>query len=280
MTRSLHIGMPKTGSTAIQHALHADLLLANAGNVGKRRGWGALACGFSMNGARHERVEPWRHPITEAPVISDEDFCLADPDTALMLLRHWRPQRVTLVTRRFDHMVVSWWAEQVKHGETRPFPTWMDEVGWVAPQTLPDARRVRMDYVANVWQPNIVREYSDTVVADFYSDNNLGTPPPPQKANASLSHEATEALRRWQQRAHADHSTVQAAAKALADPAQRSHASLIDQETRQRLLWQDAQIRDAMKRRTIAHLRPMRLSLRTLDEREIARCLSILERKA
>lgn len=194
----VHVGMPKTGTTAIQALLAREDALANTNGIGKDPDWGRRAAGFTCDGAETYRVDGNIGPLLTRPVVSDEDLGLADEPTATQIKETLHATTTVVTVRPFPELCESWWSEQVKHGETRTLVEWMRMVALQPPEDCVDARRVRTDWVAYCWQPNVTLPYSRGVLEQFVDVLRLDVPVvsvPVQ--NVSLVPEATEALRRF-----------------------------------------------------------------------------------
>lgn len=273
----LHIGMPKTGSTALQVALARDGLLANTDGKGKRRNWGRNVAGFAMDADRHVAINASIEEIPDNIVVSDEDLCLAEAKCANALLATIPDALIVVVNRPFNELAESWWAEQVKHGETRPFPLWFNEVAVADPRESVEARRVRIDYACHSWSPNIVMDYSRNLLDDFarrfLRGHRFSDIP---HANSSLSMEATEALRIWQLRNNASWMELQNIVGRLLwlDRKSNRGMSLI---TRVNLLRYDNEIRYAINDGGIAQLKEQQIVLRQLDTEFIEKLIREIE---
>ena len=263
--RVLHVGMPKTGSTALQEALAKSGLLANSDGFRKNRTWGALAAGYEMERARHVPVPPVVMPLPEAPVLSDEDLCLADFTDASSVTTMFAPHFILVVNRAIADLAESWWAEQVKHGETRPLDVWMERVVFADPRDSVESRRVRTDFACHVWTPDVVYEYDMDLLPWFSLKFLRSQRLPSVKANLSLTPEATEALRRWQAVMDAPHADVQEKVSILLQRQDGPASRLLSAETRAELMRTDAEIRHAIRDSGIAQLKPVKITLRPLN---------------
>lgn len=277
--RVLHIGMPKTGSTALQEAIAQLGLLANENSdgTGKDPEWGIEAAGFRMNREKHERITPNIAALPEAMVVSDEDLCLADRAQAKAISAALFPAFILLITRPLADLAESWWAEMVKHGETRTLEAWMQDVVFDDPRRNVEARRVRCDYAAHAWQPTTIREYDLDLLPWFNKSFMRGYPFADNTfSNTSLSPEATEVVRRWQAVTNGTHEEVQYVVSCVAkidEPTTR----LLDQRTRAQLMRYDQEIGYAITDGGIAQLAPIPIATRHLDETRIKELLTAVE---
>ena len=261
------MGMPKSGSTALQLALAKDGLLANEADGYRRISWGMDVAGFHMKHHAYERVTPLVGDVPHGQVISDENLTIAEHRESLRLLAAFDPDVVLLVVRDFPDLVESWWAMLVRHGETRDLASWCADVLFADPYECVDSRRVRADYVAQVWQPNVVipyrRDLLEWFANNFLNGHNFSYA---GVANKSLSAEATEALRRWQIRHNVSHDLLQVAAKRLPKIDAPKLMSVTSSEV---LMRYDSDVREAIGNLWVAKLPPVQITTRNLDEDQI-----------
>ena len=142
----LHIGVHKTGTTAIQAALadaRADLKRAGVTYPGKlqaqhraalavlQRPWGWNTRGGAVMDrshfdklARRVRSNPGR------VVISSEFFCEADESTSRDVIRDLGGDRVRVVVtlRNLGRLLPSSWQQYLKYGLTTPYERWLRNV--------------------------------------------------------------------------------------------------------------------------------------------------------
>jgi hypothetical protein len=181
----LHIGPQKTGSTAIQHALHAArpaLLERGVRYVGdrpveKEAGWVALGLAAAI-GRRPPRPEMWRRLTAEIGAaaeprlcLSNEDFGRADDDAIERILSSTGVGRTHLVyvARRLDKVLPSHWQQQVKARLTASYDDFLREV--LAPGAETWASRLVMGpqdvgTVLTRWQRWLPPDRMTVVVAD------------------------------------------------------------------------------------------------------------------
>jgi len=232
----LHIGPPKTGSTALQVAFDANragLAAAGARYAGdgyrpREAGWAVLGIGSAV-GRPDPRVEMWDQLLEEVHAhpeqricLSSEDFARADDAAVERIVGGIGADRVHLVhvVRRLDRLLPSLWQERVKARLTKSYEEWLEVV------LAEDGGTFEW---RNLWHPHevsgIVERWSRLVPADritlICSDDTdreliprtfeqlLGLPtglltPDPKRANRSLTANEVELLRRLNQVAAAE----------------------------------------------------------------------------
>lgn len=273
--RVLHVGMPKTGTTSLQRALARAGLLGNADGDGRDWWWGLRVTGFSWNDDGLYRTEP-DVTIPDGAVLSDESLCLADTPEMLSLVTAYNPDSILLTTRPFSVLCEARWGEAVKHGEKRSLPEWMAEVGFADPRACWETRMVRPDYTATVWQVDEVCACPGDLVAWFSERYGVSVPSDRYRDNTRLSPEASEALREWSKRTHADYDTLLAASNTLAavdEPAAR----LMSHESVNALRVYDAMVDAAVRDRYLEELHPMNITVRPVNTARVDALLATLE---
>jgi len=147
--RLVHIGPHKTGSTAIQVALHqarGELAEHGAHYVGdrarpKRAGW-ALGIAGSPAGTPDPPIEHWHQLVREVEqaagrrvCVSNEDFGRATPEQVQKVVAGLGGEavHVVAVARRLDHFLPSQWQERVKAGQVKSYEEWLEVV--LAPES-------------------------------------------------------------------------------------------------------------------------------------------------
>src|SRR4051794_4389054 len=141
-TRLVHIGPHKTGSTAIQVALHGarDRLaehgvayVTTGGYRPRKAGW-ALGLRGSPSGTSKPPMRQWQRFVeaveaADAPrgCVSNEDFGRATKRQIARIVAGLGDQRVRVVAvaRRLDRYLPSQWQERVKAGEKRGYDAWL-----------------------------------------------------------------------------------------------------------------------------------------------------------
>lgn len=144
-TRLIHIGPHKTGSTAIQVALHearetlADhgVHYAGAGVRARKAGWSIGVRGRPA-GTKRPPERHWQALVDDVTAagdvrvcISNEDFGRAEPEQLRRIvddLGGVGSAHVVAVARRLDRYLPSQWQERVKAGDWRDYETWLRAV--------------------------------------------------------------------------------------------------------------------------------------------------------
>ncbi|HEX4685934.1 MAG TPA: hypothetical protein VH228_04070 [Nocardioides sp.] len=229
--RLLHIGPHKTGSTAIQVALHSarDRLLEHgvayvtAGGYRPRKAGWALGVRGRPSGTPQPPLQHWTRFVRAVDgvdaarvCISNEDFARATPDQVERLVADLGGERVRVVSvvRRLDRYLPSQWQERVKAGDEREYDEWLGIVLDTA-STQPDWDRRNVWYSHDVkalverWLTVVPPEHYTVVVSDE-TDRSviprafealLGLPegfvvPDPSRSNRGLTWAETELIRR------------------------------------------------------------------------------------
>jgi hypothetical protein len=223
----LHIGPQKTGSTAIQMAMHQSREMLAAHGVRytgrthtpREAGWAVL--GSSAIGRPVPRDKAWRKLVDEIRaateprvVVSNEDFALADDAAAARIVEGTDAARTHLifVARRIDKLLPSHWQERVKARMTLSYPEFLTHVTRDGANDW-ESRMMwePQDVTALVdrWAQHLDRDRISVLIADEDDrgliprtfEELLALPtgslvPPKSRSNSSLSFPATEALRR------------------------------------------------------------------------------------
>jgi len=228
----LHIGPPKTGSTAIQRALHrsrpalAEHGVLYPGTRMRAQSAGAAVLGIGSPVGRDEpRIERWNALVEEIrrsdlprACLSQEPFARADDAAIARILDGLGAERthVLYVARRLDKLVPSHWQERVKAWNELSFEDFLHLV-LEDPESGPGHRLWAPQDVGAVvdrWAARAGRENVTVLVSDERDRNliprtfetMLGLPegmlvPPPDRSNTSLSFTEAEAIRRLNQMA-------------------------------------------------------------------------------
>lgn len=136
----LHIGVHKTGTTALQAALAArrgDLAEHHVLYPGPQEAahWPALA----VTGLAGKPISHWDDLVStvqawpDRVMISSEGFCVADDSQAEKIVRDLagptdRPVHVLMGMRPLGELLASSWQQSLKSGITRSFPRWLETV--------------------------------------------------------------------------------------------------------------------------------------------------------
>lgn len=139
----LHIGPYKTGSTAIQSAMHnaRDRLgehgvrYAGRGTRDRRAGWAVME--RDPRGRDKPKIEEWHALVAEVREASDMRVCVSNEDFARLAPKYVERiagdlgrdrLHVLAVARRFDRLLPSQWQERVKCHETLTYEEFLREV--------------------------------------------------------------------------------------------------------------------------------------------------------
>ncbi|WP_394289192.1 hypothetical protein [Microbacterium sp.] len=228
----LHIGPYKTGSTAIQSAMFAAKEQMHAHGVAypgrwrraMRPGWAVL--NYTPRGREPVAIELWEEFAREVrerteprACVSTEDFGSAGPKYALRIAEDLGGEavHVVAVARRLDRLLPSQWQERVKSHDTYTYEQWLEMV--LADRSSeggePPNREWRRFWASHDvtrmferWEPAVGRDRFHLIVTDDSDrtliprsfESLLGLPEGllelPPSANASLTWNATELLRR------------------------------------------------------------------------------------
>jgi hypothetical protein len=142
----LHIGVHKTGTTAIQAALadaRTDLAANGVRYPGKLqahhraalavlgRPWGWNARGGAVLDTEHfDKLAKRANAYSGRVVISSEFFCEADEETARTVVERLGGERVQVVVtlRNLGKLLSSSWQQYLKYGLTTPYEKWLEDV--------------------------------------------------------------------------------------------------------------------------------------------------------
>ena len=177
--RLLHIGLPKTGTTALQttaRARRTDLLAAGirypGGGVNHReavsalmgRRWGWIGPGAAVPPLRHwERLmEEVRAETARRVWISHEFASEADDDGVARFVEELGdPLQVVVTLRPFAAVLVSSWQQYLKGGTTHTFERWLRAV-----LADPPEQQVTPSFHLRADQAGVVRRWAAAAGAD------------------------------------------------------------------------------------------------------------------
>jgi hypothetical protein len=228
--RLVHIGPHKTGSTAIQVALHdaGDRLaehgvayVTTGGYRPRKAGW-ALGLRGRPSGTEPPPIRQWERFVAAVEAadslrvcVSNEDFGRATEPLAERVVEDLGGERVHVVSvvRRLDRYLPSQWQERVKAGEERPYDEWLRVVlDTEDPDYDWDRRNVWFSHdvralverwltvVAPERYTLVIGDEADHSVVPHAFETLLGLPvgfivPDPGRSNRGLSWAETELLR-------------------------------------------------------------------------------------
>lgn len=223
----LHVGPYKTGSTAIQAALHNareemhthGVRYAGTGTRAMRAGWAVI--GSTPRGRPEATIDEWEELVEEvrgAPdelvCVSTEDFGRVGPELARRIVADLGAERVHVVTvvRRLDRLLPSQWQQRAQSFRTESYEEFLRAVLGEKPRQHPTGKAFWQSHdvkrLLKVWSDEvgpqhvvaIVADESDRAVLPRTFEQLLGVPDgllqqaPP--ANPSLSYNGVEMLRR------------------------------------------------------------------------------------
>lgn len=225
----LHVGPYKTGSTAIQAALHQardemrgyGVVYPGSGTRDRRAGW-ALLQGVPR-GRRSPRMDDWNALVRQVQAsrdqrvcVSNEDFGHAAPRFAARIVTELGADRVHVVAvaRRFDKLLPSQWQQRIKSHRTYSYEEFLSLV-----LDDPTARHQvcrffwgshDVEAMVGRWAPLvgdrltlILTDDSDRGQLPGTFEQMLGLPPgllkPGPRSNPSLTMNQVELLRRVNQ---------------------------------------------------------------------------------
>ena len=236
--RLVHIGPHKTGSTAIQVALHSaserlaehDVAYVTTGGHRPRKAGWALGIRGRPSGTTRPPIKQWERfaalvgSATASRVcVSNEDFGRATKPQVARVVEDLGGERVHVlsVVRRLDRYLPSQWQERVKAGEERTYDEWLRvvldtddaEPDW-------DRRNVWFSHDVRVlvrrWLTAVAPERYTVVISDEADhsvvprafETMLGLPegfvvPDPSRSNRGLSWAETELIRSVNERLEA-----------------------------------------------------------------------------
>lgn len=222
----LHVGPYKTGSTAIQAALHNSreelrahgVRYAGTGTRAMRAGWAVI--GNTPRGRPVATIDEWENLVEEvrgAPdelvCVSTEDFGRVGPEIAGRIVHDLGPERVHVVTvvRRLDRLLPSQWQQRAQSLRTESYEEFLRAVLAEQPEGATGKAFWQSHDVGRllgVWSELLG---PDRVVAMVGDESDLAALPrtfeqllglsdgllqQAPAANPSLSHNGVEVLRR------------------------------------------------------------------------------------
>lgn len=143
-TRLVHIGPPKTGTTAVQRALHIarDQLRERGiyypGDEARPRaaGWAVVGAGVPR-GREQPTMADWDELVREVEaagdqrvIVSNESFAVGYYKAVRKIVKGLGGDRihVVYVVRRLDKLLNSHWQQRVQAGLTLPYHDWLEVV--------------------------------------------------------------------------------------------------------------------------------------------------------
>lgn len=222
----LHVGPHKTGTTALQCALHPirrELLRHGVRYPGRvqqhRRPARAVTGGKALLGEKPIRLREWDQLVRETRrarsrvVISSECFDLATDDVADRIASDLGRDRlhVLVTVRPLAKILPSTWQEQIRYRDATPYDDWLRHTMGEAHERPPTStfwRRQHHDLIVDRWVRTLGTERVTVLVADeadpdllLHSvEEMLGLPrgllePQPGRVNRSLSAVEAELVR-------------------------------------------------------------------------------------
>ncbi|MGH3444147.1 MAG: hypothetical protein ACRDPB_02115 [Nocardioidaceae bacterium] len=228
----LHIGPYKTGSSALQLAMHAarsqlgeyGVLYPGERPRADRAGWGVI--GRSPRGRDPARIEEWRALVDEVEAardlrvcVSTEDFGRVGPRFTKRIAGDLGVDRLVVlaVARRLDRLLPSQWQQRAQSHHTESYDEFLRVVLAEAPQRDPTAKAFWKSHdlgaMIRRWQAAVgsaekivvvVADESDRSLVPHTFEELLGLPaglldPDAGGTNPSLSLNGVELLRRVNQ---------------------------------------------------------------------------------
>ena len=140
----MHIGPPKTGTTAVQRAFHvrrSDLrehgvVFPGRSTRSREAGWAVVGAG-TPRGRANPKLSAWRALVDEVAaagdrrvLISNESFADGYADAVKTIVDGLGGERVHVVhtVRRVDKLLNSHWQQRVRAGLTVPYDEWLQIV--------------------------------------------------------------------------------------------------------------------------------------------------------
>jgi len=236
-SRIVHIGPPKTGTTALQSSMflrQADLAAYGVAYPGRRRheraAVSAAALSWTPAGYSDDIDKHWRWLTNEVrtstadrTLVSSEIFALApDPRLPQIVEDLGGPDlQIVITVRPLARMLPSQWQQSIQNREVVSYDEWLQRL--LGPDAEPDAytdslwRHYRVDRLVERWGAH-VGEANVTVIVIDPDDRSmllgtferlLGLPagflvPAPDESNISLPYPEVEMLRAFNRRFRAE----------------------------------------------------------------------------
>ena len=139
----LHVGPYKTGSSAIQAALHGrrselrehGVVYAGSTARARRPGWAVI--GVTPRGRRTATIDEWQELVAEVRAATDlrvcvstEDLARVGPEIARRVVADLGPERVQVLTvvRRLDRLLPSQWQQRAQSFKTDTYDDYLHVV--------------------------------------------------------------------------------------------------------------------------------------------------------
>lgn len=182
-TRLVHIGPPKTGTSALQGAFHAcrpETLAQGVRYAGSSRHSGSAVLAVSGRpsfgkdegappmGKWHQLLRDVRGAREPRVLISSEFFADAEPDAVRRVLDDLDRERVRVVVtlRRLDRIIPSQWQQYVQSGSVSPWGRWLKGTLAGPGPTKTFWRRHRHDELVRRWAAEVGPDRLTVVVID------------------------------------------------------------------------------------------------------------------
>ncbi len=236
-SRIVHIGPPKTGTTAVQSALflrQADLPAYGVAYPGRRRheraAVSAAALAWVPHGYPPDIEKQWQWLVDEVRastadrvVVSSEIFSLAPEARIPGIVEDLGGPglQVVITMRPLARMLPSQWQQSIQNNEVADYASWLERL--VGPGAVPDPytdalwHHYRVDRLVNRWGAHVGEENVTLVVLDpddrpmllATFEKLLGLPagflePAPDEKNVSMPYPGVEVLRAFNRRFRAE----------------------------------------------------------------------------
>ncbi|MDQ6524452.1 hypothetical protein RB608_12615 [Nocardioides sp. LHD-245] len=259
-SKLLHIGMPKTGTSAVQRAMwlaREDLAMLGIRQVAEHpheRDVGLTAVGSGREFYRR-RPRRWNRLATDfrasqarLTTWSSEALSLASPERVEQLHRELGPAYIVTTLRPFASQLASRWQQGVRRGARLPLDDWLrhrltrpPRPDWTEPHRRGDVlhrndpRRI-VEHWGRVFGEDrlvfVIQDPRDRSLLLRRFEALLGAPgalPALEQTNASLPYPAAEALRHYSIAHHAAGRTRRRWMTTIGDP-RRLHTRAVGQQ--------------------------------------------------